>query len=70
MQGVDLIEGYVWGHRTDIDEYYVIDNGVVKKIVDLTANGKSIDEVVTYIKKSTKLSPEIIKYIAKQKMVM
>jgi riboflavin synthase len=70
IQGVDLIEGYVWGHRTDIDEYYVIDEGVVKEIVDLTATGKSIDEVVTHIKNSTKLSPEMIKYIAKQKMVV
>jgi len=70
MQGVDLIEGYVWGHRTDIDEYYVIDEGVVKEIGDLMESGKSIDEVVAHVKMSAKLSPEIIKYIAKQKMVM
>jgi hypothetical protein len=70
MQGVDLIEGYVWGHRKDIDEYYTVGEDIIKEIGDLMASGKSIDEVVTNITKSTKLSPEMIKYIAKQEMVI
>lgn len=24
MQGVDIIEGDVWGHRKDLDEYFVV----------------------------------------------
>ncbi|MCC7571231.1 DUF1699 family protein, partial [Candidatus Micrarchaeota archaeon] len=32
MQGVNLIEGDVWGHRKDIDEYYVIDESVIEEI--------------------------------------
>ena len=27
IQGVELVEGDVWGHRKDIDEYYDIDDG-------------------------------------------
>ncbi|HPM26981.1 MAG TPA: DUF1699 family protein, partial [Methanothrix sp.] len=32
IQGVELVEGDVWGHRRDIDEYYDIDEGVMKRI--------------------------------------
>jgi hypothetical protein len=70
MQGVDLIEGTVWGHRKDIDEYYTVGEDIIKQIGDLMASGKSIDEVVTNITKNTKLSPDLIKYIAKQEMVI
>jgi hypothetical protein len=70
IQGVELIEGDVWGNRKDIDEYYVIDERMLEEIVDLMSSGKNIDEVVSTIKNKTKLSAEMIKYIAKQKMVI
>ncbi|MDF0591483.1 DUF1699 family protein [Candidatus Methanocrinis natronophilus] len=46
IQGVALIEGDVWGHRKDIDKYYVIDESIVEEIDDLMSGGKNIDEVV------------------------
>jgi hypothetical protein len=70
IQGVELIEGDVWGHRKDIDEYYVIDESVIEEIGDLTSSGKNIDEVVSTIKNKTKLSSEMIKFIANQKMII
>jgi hypothetical protein len=70
IQGVELIEGDVWGHRKDIDEYYVIDESIVEEIGDLMSSGTNIDEVVSIIKNKTKLSPEMIKFIAKQKMII
>ena len=70
MQGVNLIEGDVWGHRKDIDEYYVIDESIVEEIGHLMSGDKNIDEVVSSIKNKTKMSSELIKYIAKQKMVI
>ena len=70
MQGVNLIEGDVWGHRKDIDEYYVIDESIVGEIGDLMEKGIKIEEVVSIIKNKTKLSPEMIRYIAKQKIVV
>lgn len=60
----------IWGHRKDIDEYYVVDESMVGEIGDLMSGGKNIDEVVSTIKNKTKLSPEMIKYIAKQKMII
>jgi len=70
MQGVNLIEGDVWGHRKDIDEYYVIDESVIEEIGNLMEKGTKIDEVVSTIKNKTKLSSEMIKFIAKQKMII
>jgi hypothetical protein len=32
MQGIQLIEGDVWGHRKDINEYYTIPSSVTEKI--------------------------------------
>lgn len=69
MQGVEILSGDVWGHRKDIDEYYTIDNDLVNEIKDLVAGGESIDELVAKITNRTKLSPDMIRYIARQKMV-
>jgi hypothetical protein len=68
MQGIDLLEGDVWGHRKDIDEYYVVDEGAIEQIGDLITGGESIDDAVAHVQMRTKLAPDLIKYIAKSKM--
>ena len=68
MQGVDLLEGDVWGHRKDIDEYYVVEESDIEKIGDLVSGGDSIDSVQSQVQLSTRLSPDMIKYIAKSKI--
>lgn len=68
MQGVDLLEGDVWGHRKDIDEYYVVEESDIEKIGDLISGGDSIDSVQSQVQLSTRLSPDMIKYIAKSKI--
>lgn len=70
MQGVEILSGDVWGHRKDIDEYYTIDNDLVNEIKNSVTGGESIDEVVAKITNRTKLSPDMIRYIARQKMVI
>ena len=45
IQGVELVEGDVWGHRRDIDEYYDIDDGVMKRIDRLQASGASTSDI-------------------------
>jgi hypothetical protein len=66
MQGVELIEGDVWGHRKDINEYYVIDDAVLAKIKELHKSGVETDEIARTISRETKLSPELVKYAIKQ----
>ncbi len=66
MQGIELIEGDVWGHRKDINEYYTIDENVFQRIDQLRANGISAKEIADTLSKETKLSPELVKYMIKQ----
>ena len=68
MQGIDLLEGDVWGHRKDIDEYYMVDEGAIEQIGGIIAGGESINDAVAHVQMTTKLSPDLIKYIAKSKM--
>lgn len=67
MQGVELIEGDVWGHRKDIDEYYSIDEVVLEKIASLRASGTNASDIATAISRETKLSPELVMYLIKQR---
>ena len=68
MQGIDLLEGDVWGHRKDIDEYYVVDEETIGEIETMISEGGSIDEAADQIQKKTRLAPDLIKYIAKSKI--
>ena len=67
MQGIDLLEGDVWGHRKDIDEYYFVDEETIGEIEAIVSGGASIDEAADQITKKTRLAPDLIKYIAKSK---
>ncbi|MDD1742175.1 MAG: DUF1699 family protein [Methanotrichaceae archaeon] len=66
MQGVELIEGDVWGHRKDINEYYIIDDAVLNRIKQLQKSGMGTNEIASSISKETRLSPELVKYAIKQ----
>ena len=33
MQGIELLEGDVWGHRKDLDEYYTVDDATIRRFV-------------------------------------
>ncbi len=68
MQGIDLLEGDVWGHRKDIDEYYVVDEEAIEEIGNLIKEGESIEDAAAAIQRKTRLAPDLIKYIAKSKI--
>lgn len=70
IQGVEILSGDVWGHRKDINEYYTIDNDLINEIKNSVTGRESIDELVAKITNRTKLSPDMIRYIARQKMVI
>jgi len=66
MQGVELIEGDVWGHRKDIDEYYCIDERILQRIDALREDGANINDIARTISRDTKLSPALVRYLVKQ----
>ena len=68
MQGIELLEGDVWGHRKDLDEYYTVEDETLSEIRGLVASGVSTDEVAAQIHKKSRLGPDLIKYIANTKV--
>jgi hypothetical protein len=67
MQGIELLEGDVWGHRKDLDEYYTVDDATIEEIRTLAATGATAEDVANQIQRKSKIGPDLIKYIAKTK---
>lgn len=63
MQGIKLLEGDVWGHRKDINEYFEIKPQIIDRIKELKNEGKSKEEVVSKLGIETKLSTDLIKFL-------
>jgi len=63
MQRIQLLEGDVWGHRKDINEYYSVPSSVIEKINTMKTEGKSAEDIESKISKESKLNPEMVAYI-------
>ncbi|HNX09579.1 MAG TPA: DUF1699 family protein [Methanothrix sp.] len=68
MQGIELLEGDVWGHRKDLDEYFTVDEDTMEEIRALSASGTSLDDLASQIQKKARLGQDLIKFIAKSKI--
>ena len=65
MQNIALLEGDVWGHRKDINEYYEIKKIVIDRINELKNEGNSEKDIFKKMKKETRLSQDLIRYLIK-----
>ncbi len=63
MQGIKLIEGDVWGHRKDINEYYSIAPALLDKIKELKSEGMSDEAIANKLEREGKLNREMLFYI-------
>jgi len=63
MQRIELIEGDVWGHRKDINEYYIIPSTVMDKIKEMKTEGKSAQDIEVKVSRESKLTPGMVAYI-------
>ena len=68
MQGIEMLEGDVWGHRKDLDEYFTVGDSTLEEIRALAASGASADDVANQIQRKARIGSELIKYIAKTKV--
>ena len=68
MQGIELLQGDVWGHRKDLDEYFTVEDATIEEIQSLVASGASMDDVTDKIQRKTRLNPDLIKYVANNKI--
>lgn len=67
MQGIELLEGDVWGHRKDLDEYFTVDDATLDEIRSMASTGVNPEEMAAQVQKKARLGPDLIKYIAKTK---
>ncbi|MBW6517225.1 MAG: DUF1699 family protein [ANME-2 cluster archaeon] len=65
MQNVKLLEGDVWGHRKDINEYYEIKKSVIDRISELKNGGTSEKDILKKMMKETRLSPDLLEFMLK-----
>jgi hypothetical protein len=63
MQRILLIEGDVWGHRRDLNEYYDVPSSVIEKIRRMRNEGRSAEDIEEEVSRKTKLNPEMVAYI-------
>ncbi|NYT02151.1 MAG: DUF1699 family protein [Methanosarcinales archaeon] len=68
MQGIELLEGDVWGHRKDLDEYFTVHESTMDEIRSMINKGMPFEEMFEEIQKTARLGPDLIKYIAKTKI--
>ena len=67
MQKIQLLEGDVWGHRKDINEYYTVPSSVMNKIRNMKAEGIPNDKIAEKMTKESKLNQKMILYILNKK---
>lgn len=65
MNGIDLIEGDVWGHRKDLYEYSEVPQSVYEALHEYKAMDLSEEEIVEKMVARTGLGKDMIKFILK-----
>ncbi len=68
MQGVALLEGDVWGHRKDINEYSEIKPEVFDRIQELKAESLPESDLLNRLGRETQLSKDLLKFLLKEKV--
>lgn len=63
MQNIALLEGDVWGHRKDINEYSEISQRVFDRIREMREEGLSEEDTIERLVRETRLSPEFVSFI-------
>ncbi|WP_094227370.1 DUF1699 family protein [Methanolobus psychrotolerans] len=67
MKGIALIEGDVWGHRKDINEYSEISQSVYDHIDQYRKEGFSDKEIEAKMDRELNMSPDLLRFILKNR---
>ncbi len=68
MQGVALLEGDVWGHRTDVTEYSEIKPELFDRIQELKAESLPESDLLNRLGRETQLSKDLLKFLLREKV--
>ncbi len=63
MQNIALLEGDVWGHRKDINEYSEVSQHVFDRIKELKEEGHTDEDTIERLVRETRLSPEFVTFL-------
>ena len=67
INNIRLLEGDVWGHRKDINEYYFVSDDVVQKIAQLKDEDMPYEKIIEKIRRESKLSKDMILFLLTKK---
>ncbi|MDD3042186.1 MAG: DUF1699 family protein [Methanosarcinaceae archaeon] len=62
MEGIALLEGDVWGHRKDINEYSEISPRVFDHIKELRSEGLSEQDIIEKVARESGLSSDLVTF--------
>ena len=65
MKQIQLMEGDVWGHRKDINEYYEIKASILDMISEMKTEGVPENDIHKKMAEETRLSPDLISFLIK-----
>lgn len=65
MQGIELLAGDVWGHRKDIDEYFVVPDAAVDLIKSMDRTGVPAQQIASEVQKDARIGEDLVKFIAR-----
>ncbi|WP_321429918.1 DUF1699 family protein [uncultured Methanolobus sp.] len=69
MQGIDLVEGDVWGHRKDINDYSEVSQRIYDLIDEYKEKGMSEEEIVDKMtREEMHMSKDLLRFIIKSRM--
>ena len=68
MKKIQLLEGDVWGHRKDINEYYTMPPSIMTEIRKMKAEGIPNERIAEKIAKERTLNPKMISYILSRRL--
>jgi hypothetical protein len=67
LQGITLLEGDVWGHRKDINEYSEIKPEVFDRIEEHKKEGLSESALLDRLGRETHLSKDLLNFLLKER---
>lgn len=67
MENIEILEGDVWGHRKDLNEYSEVSQRVYDRIAECKEEGLSERDIVDKMVKETRLSADFIQFLITQK---
>jgi hypothetical protein len=66
MKRIELLQGDIWGHRSDLNEHYEVPDCIKEMVVDMLIKGKSDTVIIEEINQKYKLNPELAKLLIKE----